>query len=70
MDGSDQTTKTYSTSNPAAHNTNPMKMGVGDEILTPSFFSGDIQEVLVWNSDKNSDRVGIQTNVNDYWGIY
>ena len=69
-DGSDQTTKTYSTSNPAAHNTNPMKMGVGDEILTPSFLSGDIQEVLVWNSDKNSDRVGIQTNVNDYWGIY
>ncbi len=69
-DGSDQTTKTYGTSNPIAHNTNPMKMGVGDEILTPSFFSGDIQEVLVWNSDKNSDRVGIQTNVNNYWGIY
>lgn len=70
LNGSDQTTKTYGTNNPDAHNTNAMKMGVGDEILTPSFLAGDIQEILVWNTDKNSDRVGIETDVNTYWGIY
>lgn len=70
LNGSDQTTKTYGTNNPDAHNTNPMKMGVGDEVLATSFLGGDIQEILVWNTDKNSDRVGIESNVNNYWGIY
>lgn len=68
--GSDQSTKTYGTFNPASLNTNAMKIGVIDEILVSSYFGGDVQEILVWNSDKNTDRVGIETNVNDYFGIY
>lgn len=68
--GSDQSTKTYGTFNPSALNTNAMKIGVIDEILATSYFAGDVQEILVWNSDKNSDRVGIEGNVNDYFGVY
>lgn len=70
LNGGDVSTKTYSTVNPASPlNTNPMKLGVFDEILTTSFFGGDMQEVLVWGADKNNDRVGIQTDMNDYYDI-
>lgn len=68
--GSDQITKTYGTVNPTALNTNAMKIGVIDEILSTSYFGGDVQEILIWNSDKNSDRTGIEGNVNDYFGVY
>lgn len=70
LNGSDLTTKTYNIYNPSSLNTNPMKMGVFDEVLTSSFFGGDIQEVLVWASDKNSDRTGIEGDMNDYYSIY
>ena len=70
LNNSDLSTITYNSINPTSLNVQPMRMGVLDTVLTTSFFAGDIQEVLVWNSDKNSDRSGIQTNVNDYYSIY
>ncbi len=70
LNGADVSTKTYSSVNPASPlNTNSMKLGVFDEVLTTSFFAGDMQEVLVWGADKNNDRVGIQTDMNDYYDI-
>ncbi len=71
LNGADVTTKTYGSFNPATPtNTNAMKLGVFDEILASSYFAGDMQEVLVWTSDENSDRVAIQTDVNTYYGVF
>ena len=32
--------------------------------------NGRIQEILAWNSDKTSDRSGIESNINSYFSIY
>ena len=40
-------------------------------INTTNFKSNDYyQEVILYNSDKSSDRTAIETNINDYYGIY
>lgn len=33
-------------------------------------FQGDIQELIIYSSDKSSDRTGISTDINTYYGIY
>jgi hypothetical protein len=70
LNGSDLTTKTYGSNNPLNLGTNHIKIGVFLETLTQSFFAGEIQEVIAYASDKNSDRVGIETNINDFYTIY
>ena len=35
-----------------------------------SFLSGNIQEILIYNSDESSNRTGIETNINDFYSIY
>ena len=70
LNGSDLTTKPYYDVNPTALGTNPIKIGVFDEILGNSMFGGEIQEIIAYASDKNSDRVGIETNINDHYSIY
>lgn len=70
LDSTAQSVSAYNTINPASLNSNAMKLGVFDTILASSFFAGDIQEVLLWASNKSSDSVGIETNVNDYYSIY
>lgn len=71
LNNSDLSTKTYGSFNPSNPiNTQPLRLGVIDTILATSFFAGDMQEVLVWTTDENSNRTGIQTNINDYYSIY
>jgi len=70
LNGSDLATKTYSNTDPTGLGTNHIKIGVFKESLTSSFFGGEIQEVIAYASDKNSDRVGIETNINDFYSIY
>ena len=33
-------------------------------------FLGNLQELVIYESDKNSDKSGIQSNINSYYGIY
>jgi hypothetical protein len=33
-------------------------------------FAGVLQEIIIYTSDKSSDRTGISTNTNTYYGIY
>ena len=33
-------------------------------------FQGDIQELIIYSSDKSSDRTGISTDINTYYAIY
>jgi len=70
LNGSDLITKTYGSANPTALGTNPIKIGVFDESLGNSMFGGEIQEIIAYASDKNSDRVGIETNINSHYSIY
>jgi len=70
LNGNDLITKSYRDVIPNLLRTEPIKIGVYDEILTTSFFAGEIQEIIAYASDKNSDRVGIETNINDFYSIY
>lgn len=70
FNGSDLITKTYGSANPTALGTNPIKIGVFFQSLGNSMFGGEIQEIIAYASDKNSDRVGIETNINDHYSIY
>ena len=33
-------------------------------------WGGTIQEVVIYNSDQSSNRIGIETNINNYYNIY
>jgi hypothetical protein len=33
-------------------------------------YIGNIQEIVIYNSDNSSNRTGISTNINSYYGIY
>jgi hypothetical protein len=33
-------------------------------------FAGEVQEMIFWSSSKNSDRSGIETDINTYFSIY
>lgn len=37
---------------------------------TSGAFIGNIQEVVMWNSDVSSNKTGIETNINSYFSIY
>jgi len=37
---------------------------------TTSFYDGNVQEIITYKSDKSSDRSDIESNINDYYGIY
>lgn len=76
----------YSTSDDyyASLNGSAGNLGVTNQVFTPSgryasiggtpagvgFFEGSIQEVVVWDNDKSSNKIGIETNINDFYNIY
>ncbi len=71
LDGNGINTVTYGSDNPGALNNNPMQIGVLDPAaLTSSFFAGSIQELILYPSDQNSNRSGIQTDMNSYFSIF
>lgn len=70
LNGSELTMKTYGSVNPTSLNTNPIKIAVFDSILASSYWAGDIQEVIAWASDRSSDRLGIEGNMNNYYSVY
>jgi len=35
-----------------------------------NFYDGNMQEVIIYNSDQSSNRTGIETNINDFYSIY
>ena len=37
---------------------------------TPLYFAGKIQEAIIYPSDQSSNRIGIEGNINDHYGIY
>jgi hypothetical protein len=71
LNGSDLTTKSYGgATTPSSLNTNPIKIGVFDQILATSFFGGSLQEVIIYASDQSANRTGIEANINAHYNIY
>lgn len=58
---------------PPTHTNVTFKIGAytqGD-LVTPTFFwDGHIQEVVNYYNDQSSNKISIETNINDYYGIY
>jgi hypothetical protein len=44
-------------------------IGIGTKADSGAFFTGNIQEAILWNDDKSSERTGIETNINTYYEI-
>ena len=38
--------------------------------LNTAFTSGQYQEYIYWDSDQSTNRVAIETNINNYWNAY
>jgi hypothetical protein len=37
---------------------------------TNLFYSGEYQEMIYWDSEQSANRIGIETNINDYYNVY
>jgi hypothetical protein len=61
-----------SISGTAADFTSSGTMKIGIDLLTQGnqSWEGVIQEIVVWDSDKSSNRTGIESNINGYFSIY
>jgi hypothetical protein len=42
----------------------------GRSFSSAAYFQGKIQEIVLYNSDQNANKTAIETNINDYYGIY
>ena len=43
---------------------------IGGRVGVPQYWTGNAQELILYPSDKRTDRTGIETNINDYFDIY
>jgi hypothetical protein len=51
-------------------NLNTATIGALRRTATVLFYSGKIQEIILYNSNQSSNRTGIETNINDFYSIY
>ena len=49
---------------------NAIQIGERKDTVSIYWFSGIYQELILYPSDQSTNRVGIETNINDYYGIY
>lgn len=49
---------------------NVMRIGANLNGANRQHFIGDLQEIILYNTDQSDNRVEIETNINDYYGIY
>ena len=45
-------------------------IGIGGTAAGGSNITGNVQELVVYPSDQSANRTGIETNINDHYGIY
>ena len=62
-----QITQTY---NRGTTTLNQATIGAFRRSTISNWWGGNIQEIIFYDSDKESDRTGIEGNVNTYYGIY
>jgi hypothetical protein len=44
--------------------------GIGQSPNQTQRHLGKIQEIILWNSDQSANKTAIETNINNYYGIY
>jgi len=59
------TTQTIST-----NSMNGMTLGAAGTLASGFNLNGTIQEVIIYGSDQDSNRTGIESNINDFYSIY
>lgn len=50
--------------------TNSHYFTVGKDANNAIYLTGDIQEIVIYSSDKSSDRTNIESNINTFYSIY
>ena len=45
-------------------------IGARDDLLASSFFKGQMDEIIIYNSDQSANRVAIEANINDAYSIF
>lgn len=70
FNGSDNRNITYTETN-ATTSTNLIIGARKDEFNNmDNYLDGSISELIIWQSDRTTDRTGIEGNINTYYGIY
>jgi len=49
---------------------NTTVLTIGQRDSGTAFYNGNIQEIIIYTSDKSSNENGINTNINDFYSIY
>jgi hypothetical protein len=59
---------TLTISSPVTYSENILRIGsVGSTLV---FSNGNTSELILWNLDQSSNKAGIESNINNYYGIY
>jgi len=45
-------------------------MAIGSSTGNSRYWDGNIQEIVIYDTDQSSNRTGIETNINDFYNIY
>jgi len=61
------TQSTSGTVDPIKNNTTVL---IGKRYINVNYWGGTMQEILFYPSDQSANRTGIETNINDHYGIY
>ena len=59
----------------SSNGSNPMNIAAGDFRIggwgvSPGFLDGNLQELILYDSDQSASRTGVEANVNDFYSIY
>jgi hypothetical protein len=70
VNGGNNATSTYTASNATvAHNLH-LGASLGDAFNPAFHLNGTTSEIVIWGANQSSNRTGIETNINSYYGIY
>jgi hypothetical protein len=70
FNGSDNRNVTYTEAN-ATTSTNLIIGSRRDDLNNMgNYLDGSISELIIWQSDRTTERTGIESNINSYYGIY
>ena len=69
LNGSNQSTNT-STGTPSSSDSRDGLNVIGRRNGGSSVIEGKYQEIIIWDERKNTDRAGIESNINTYYSIY
>jgi hypothetical protein len=68
VNGGNNSNQTYNYSNTTT--TQNITIGVRKTTNYDFYLNGTTSEIVIWQSDQSSNRTGIETNINSYYGIY